>query len=214
MTDYLEQTGGEETDALWEQLERLDRVLLRLMGGGAAEAAEHQRTERERIGAETGEERLDARARQRRDFQAQQAEGTAAETGDAAPRQAGRLAEEERVPMADRTAEAAFPLLDRLEELDRAMRRTGSAAGWGNDWTRGTGSARSGGRGSSDPVGAARSARRMEEEAAQGGRSGGAEPVSQLPVRSGGWEEIRWAEQADRVFRRDSRRYDGGFYLY
>ena len=23
-----------------------------------------------------------------------------------------------------------------------------------------------------------------------------------------------WAEQADRAFRRDSRRYDGGFYLY
>ena len=30
----------------------------------------------------------------------------------------------------------------------------------------------------------------------------------------GAWEETRWAEQADRVFRRDSRRYDGGFYLY
>ena len=27
-------------------------------------------------------------------------------------------------------------------------------------------------------------------------------------------EEMRWAEQADRAFRRDSRRYDGGFYLY
>lgn len=27
-------------------------------------------------------------------------------------------------------------------------------------------------------------------------------------------EEMQWAEQADRVFRRDSRRYDGGFYLY
>lgn len=27
-------------------------------------------------------------------------------------------------------------------------------------------------------------------------------------------DELRWAEWADRVFRRDSRRYDGGFYLY
>ena len=26
--------------------------------------------------------------------------------------------------------------------------------------------------------------------------------------------EMRWAERADRAFRRDSRRYDGGFYLY
>lgn len=32
-----------------------------------------------------------------------------------------------------------------------------------------------------------------------------------LPSASG---EMRWAEQADRAFRRDSRRYDGGFYLY
>lgn len=30
------------------------------------------------------------------------------------------------------------------------------------------------------------------------------------PVRG----EMGWAEQADRAFRRDSRRYDGGFYLY
>lgn len=27
-------------------------------------------------------------------------------------------------------------------------------------------------------------------------------------------DDMRWAEQADRAFRRDSRRYDGGFYLY
>jgi len=35
-------------------------------------------------------------------------------------------------------------------------------------------------------------------------------------VRSGvsAAAELRWAEQADRAFRRDSRRYDGGFYLY
>lgn len=33
-----------------------------------------------------------------------------------------------------------------------------------------------------------------------------------LPVR--GMDEQSWAERADRIFRRDSRRYDGGFYLY
>ena len=33
------------------------------------------------------------------------------------------------------------------------------------------------------------------------------------PVRQA-VDELRWAEWADRVFRRDSRRYDGGFYLY
>ena len=37
------------------------------------------------------------------------------------------------------------------------------------------------------------------------------ETISSVPPAS---EEMRWAEQADRAFRRDSRRYDGGFYLY
>lgn len=37
------------------------------------------------------------------------------------------------------------------------------------------------------------------------------ETISSVPSAS---EEMRWAEQADRAFRRDSRRYDGGFYLY
>lgn len=37
------------------------------------------------------------------------------------------------------------------------------------------------------------------------------EPRASVPPAS---EEMRWAEQADRAFRRDSRRYDGGFYLY
>ena len=39
-------------------------------------------------------------------------------------------------------------------------------------------------------------------------------PVSRQrpPLPSGGG--LTWAEQADRAFRRDSRRYDSGFYLY
>ena len=37
------------------------------------------------------------------------------------------------------------------------------------------------------------------------------EPASSVPPAS---EEMRWAERADRAFRRDSRRYDGGFNLY
>lgn len=37
-----------------------------------------------------------------------------------------------------------------------------------------------------------------------------------VPVRGAApaVDETRWAEWADRAFRRDSRRYDGGFYLY
>jgi len=43
------------------------------------------------------------------------------------------------------------------------------------------------------------------------GRSGGSGFVQNGASAA---EELRWAEQADRAFRRDSRRYDGGFYLY
>lgn len=39
----------------------------------------------------------------------------------------------------------------------------------------------------------------------------GGGPVPSGPPASG---EMIWAELADRAFRRDSRRYDGGFYLY
>ena len=37
-----------------------------------------------------------------------------------------------------------------------------------------------------------------------------------VPVRGAApaVDETRWAEWADRAFQRDSRRYDGGFYLY
>ncbi len=35
-----------------------------------------------------------------------------------------------------------------------------------------------------------------------------------VPSGSPASGEMIWAEQADRAFRRDSRRYDGGFYLY
>ena len=54
---------------------------------------------------------------------------------------------------------------------------------------------------------------------APGWIAGGETPV-QTPVeepRPGltpASDELRWAEQADRAFRRDSRRYDVGFYLY
>lgn len=49
--------------------------------------------------------------------------------------------------------------------------------------------------------------------AGSGRTEGTAESVSAaiLPAAAG---EAEWAEQADRAFRRDSRRYDGGFYLY
>ena len=51
---------------------------------------------------------------------------------------------------------------------------------------------------------------------------GGAEPTLESWSPGAGFDHsgltpeggLRWAEQADREFRRDSRRYDGGFYLF
>ena len=105
--------------------------------------------------------------------------------------------------------EETFPLLEQLRRLEsvqvlpqaeqsRAGTRAGSAGrrnAWnGLEWGEGlTGVA---GEMPSLPQGRENPAFRLP--------GGGASP--------GG--EAGWAEQADRVFRRDSRRYDGGFYLY
>lgn len=40
------------------------------------------------------------------------------------------------------------------------------------------------------------------------------EGQSALPTPDRERDDLYWAERADRAFRRDSRRYDGGFYLY
>lgn len=105
--------------------------------------------------------------------------------------------------------EETFPLLEQLRRLEsvqvlpqaeqsRAGTRAGSAGrrnAWnGLEWGEGlTGVA---GEMPSLPQGRENPAFRLP--------GGGASP--------GG--EAGWAEQADRAFRRDSRRYDGGFYLY
>lgn len=94
------------------------------------------------------------------------------------------------------------PLLEQLEELDRA------AASWAV-MTAGEGRLErfrwgGGERQSGYPVSLAgpRSAAVPEEVWSGGGLSGSA------------GAEQEWAERADRAFRRDSRRYDGGFSLY
>lgn len=50
------------------------------------------------------------------------------------------------------------------------------------------------------------------------GGLGGTEPAALFEARTaarpGHGREQNWAEQMDRAFRRDSRRYDGGFFLY
>lgn len=108
----------------------------------------------------------------------------------------------------------SFPLLDQLRQLDRAAelsavgQRTQGSAGeevWSRPW--------SGRSGSALHPGAAR--RTIPGDAASLSQSGSAlsvDTVGREALASAG--ALSWAEQADRAFRRDSRRYDGGFYLY
>ena len=97
----------------------------------------------------------------------------------------------------------APPLAAQLEELERAVSAAASLpAGRRAEAGRG---------GVSLPPDRTRgwTAGDWETGPAGGGRSG---PGGTAVSPSDG--ALSWAEQADRVFRRDSRRYDGGFYLY
>ena len=215
MTDYLELTWPGQEDALLEQARRLERALSRLIAGGQPEpegpGAENRSRARERpAGAGTegvGEAEAELLSP---DGSRRRTPGPRLERMDPDAPWPGR-AEGEGDPERE-----SLPLETQLTRLDRAVR-------WAD------GSIRSGGM---EPGRSARPApRRPGGGAGAGSASGRALPgegwepdwgraaagAGGLPYGRGGpgaWEETRWAEQADRVFRRDSRRYDGGFYLY
>lgn len=195
MTDYLEallQEGG----VLLEEMRRLERGLLN--PGPAAEEVAFERNVLQKeweaadsVPAPAGAERTALFQREK----AGQADGPPDWTGE---RQKERPA-----------------LLEQLEHLERlerislsvggaALREGGSAAG-----------------------GTAEEKRGFPHSLSRPGLEGGKElsdwaalPVSGWPPSAGaemealGLEEANWAERADRAFRRDSRRYDGTFYLY
>ena len=223
MTDYLEPSGAEHDDALAEQLRRLERALARLTAaGGEAEGAQTAEARPGRTGrlsrredpgervriAEPGEQEwresgqiLAPDGRRRRSFGARPGRGRADTPEAEHPGDEGRS---EREPL---------PLEAQLSRLDAAVRLTGGAL-WGAA-SQG-GALRQPGR---TPGGRAGFAPAMEQTVpGEGEEPGwGRAAAGGLPYGRGGpgaWEETRWAERADRVFRRDSRRYDGGFYLY
>ena len=215
MTDYLELTWPGQEDALLEQARRLERALSRLIAGGQPKpegpGEESRSRARERpAGARTegvGEAEAELLSP---DGSRRRTPGPRLERMDPDAPGPGR-AEGEGDPERE-----SLPLETQLTRLDRAVR-------WAD------GSIRSGGM---EPGRSARPApRRPGGGAGAGSASGRALPgegwepdwgraaagEGGLPYGRGGpgaWEETRWAEQADRVFRRDSRRYDGGFYLY
>ena len=208
----------DNTAALLEQVRRLERSA---SGPVLERAGEEAPSPAFRAAEEPVEERaLDRRAEagetiraaERKETDRQSVSGAASGGGE---REDGAPEPPERVltPLEEERRPAGSVLLEQLERLERAA--VSEAAGGGNSsWSDGW------------------------SEAGVGRRNGysaslsGARPGSVFPGVTGaageGWtlgtgfagtdvqpgEELRWAERADRAFRRDSRRYDGGFYLY
>lgn len=194
MTDYLEEAGAEDEEALWE----LERQLAALLAGGAARKAvwAEERTPGERSpeAADLAGTKAAPQTGQTGDRRGRSGAERAGETPPAGPEE--REAEPEE-------GEGARPLLDQFRALERAAARVARA----------------------DPEpGLSRGGRAVEpaapRTAGRGGAISGGEPAGALwrdtagAEGPGGAETLPWLERADRAFRRDSRRYDGGFYLY
>lgn len=195
MTDYLEGTQEQE-NALLEQAKRLERALSAWMVRGNGENAEHAPLQLERRlegwkGAKEAdwggaEEVLSSMMEQRETSLAQ------------AQEQQQRRKQELPLLSQLRQMEEAW---DRMEEpgergrKEPASQRAGRAPGWNPADLSGVGGL--------SPAAALLPGTQRESYSVSGQR--------QALASSG---ELTWAEQADRAFRRDSRRYDSGFYLY
>ena len=205
MRDYLEELL-EGSGALLEELRRAERGLSALSGG---ERNRETGAEREELGVVSPEaERVDGGKRlvnlledvvdaeKRTEKAPEEGRIGGTEPSEGPAEDLGRSGV---VPAAVGTAERGLPLAVQLERLDRAAASGGGPAEGG-----------SGGRQALVPLlpGRRTAGARLSGAEVPGGDWSGA--GGELPS-SGGTD---WVEQADRAFRRDSRRYDGGFYLY
>lgn len=215
MTDYLELTWPGQEDALLEQTRRLERALSRLIAGGQPEP-------------EGPEEENRSRARERPAGAGTEGAGEA-EAGLLSPDGSRRRTPGPRLERMDPDAPGpgraegegdpereSLPLEVQLTRLDRAVRvadeplRSGLSGAGGDVHPARRSPGGKAGAGSAP-------GRALPGEGWEPDWGRAAAGEGGLPYGRGGpgaWEETRWAEQADRVFRRDSRRYDGGFYLY
>ena len=195
MTDYLEQPEEKE-NALLEQAKRLEQALSAL--------ALREETETGAEGAldwfedwENGGESLAWEGKSH-------SEPLLAGAGE------GKTSLSQP-PAQGQREKAELPLLTQLRQLDRALDGPGEAAGTGTE-ERALHSAKQAAGWSQAELGAARRLFNPEAFLSQTGRGDGFRSGGREPLQSSG--DLTWAEQTDRAFRRDSRRYDGGFYLY
>lgn len=223
MTDFLELTWTDQEEVLLEQIRRLERALARLTAaGGEAEGAQTAEARPGRTGRFSRREDPGERARLaelgeqewRESGQILAPDGRRRRSFGAHPGQSGADAPEAEHPGdKGRSEREPLPLEAQLSRLDAAVRLNGGAL-----WEAASlgGALRQPGRTLGGRAGFAPAMEQTVpgegEEPGWGRAAAGGPPYGR--GGPGAWEETRWAEQADRVFRRDSRRYDGGFYLY
>ncbi len=234
MTDYLEPLTEDNVDALLEEARRLSAALSGLGPGLELELEESfpARAGREAARGEGGMpspalpgEGTELKADGSVYRAAEEVLGTdvSVSTREEDCRAANNLPETVGPQRPGRTAapwrdwpdgeERPSALLTQLERLDRAAALPLEGGSASRPQSGESGNPRSGGRRTAMPGVEAPSVPGWPEvEPGQLGAWGsGPVPERDAPLPGG---EIRWAERADRAFRRDSRRYDGGFYLY
>jgi len=208
LTDYLEELL-EHAEALLEQVKRLDQGLPGPEGrrageteqvspAGEGEAVRGAEPAGRPADEEAEEDAVRAADRDRPAYREERpGEPGPAPEGDRAPEVPRRV----RTPLEAEEGETS-PLLDQLQRLERAQVRPGQA---GPDRERSAGFSLPSGAGPLPQAGPVLPDAPDVPGTGQGGS---------LQSAASAAEELRWAERADRAFRRDSRRYDGGFYLY
>lgn len=194
MTDYLEQPEEQE-NALLEQAKRLEQAL-------AAWALRETETGAEAVldQVENWETGGESPAWERKSLG--EALLAAAGEGEVSPSRPLTQGQKER---------AELPLMAQLRQLDRALDGPGEAAGTGTEEHTLPSAKQAAAWGQAEP-GTARRRFNQGYSLPQSGRGDELHSAPREPLQSSG--NLTWAEQADRAFRRDSRRYDGGFYLY
>lgn len=207
MTDYLESISRENERALLELERRLERAL-----SGVRNMAPGEDTG-EGLAERPGEERTAFGEHSTSGSPAADIGAAGAPGGDAWQWGEGLWGGAEAQGAAE-TAERPSPLLDELQRIERAA-RSGLDAGAEGYSTTLWKEIEKPGPGQGDWR-AALPENGVQSAAGVPGQAGWSGPYG-LDSRRGGVQAgnaLDWAEQADRVFRRDSRRYDGGFYLY
>lgn len=195
MTDYLEQPEKQE-NALLEQAKRLEQALSALALRGETETDAGGVLDR----VEDRENSAESSAWERQGLD----ETLLAVAGGSEPSFT-------QTPTQGQKEQAELPLLARLRQLDRALEGPGETPGNGTEGHALRSTERAAGWSQAE-LGAARRLFNQEPSLPQTGWGGYSNSGGREPLQSSG--DLTWAEQTDRAFRRDSRRYDGGFYLY